>query len=162
LEKGEVGILAVQFGALIFAVLLLSNFAYGTNASSTPAITQVYWGTPPPGTGSSIGTGTNLEKTNATTMSFFYTLAYSTHLVSVSALSFCTNPQANATAGGAANTYTHIPQYYSTSKKAYYFTFGPTGQPTGWSCIYSITITDSLGQQANWAGTVIVKPPTTA
>jgi hypothetical protein len=153
-------ILTVQFGALILAILLLSNFAYGTNESSTPSVRTVYWGTPPPANGTSIGTGTNHESTNATTISFFYTLAYSTHLVSVSASRICTNPQSNATQGGVADTYTHMPQYYSSAKKAYYFTFGPTGQPTGWSCIYSLSITDSLGQTSGWAGTVIVKPPT--
>jgi hypothetical protein len=159
LEKGEVGILAVQFGALIFAVLLLSNFAYGTNASSTPAITTVYWGSPPPASGISIGTGTNIEKTNASAVSFFYTLAYSTHLVAAAASRFCINPETNATVGGGETVYTNIPNLYSTAKKAYYFTFSLTGQPTGWNCVYSITITDSLQQMANWAGTVIVKPP---
>jgi hypothetical protein len=161
LEKGEVAILSIQFGALILAVLFLSGFASSSSgALSTPQITSVYWGAPPPGNGTSIGHGTNDEATNATSMSFFYNLAESTHLVSVSASRFCINPQANATAGGAEDTFTHIPWYYSSDKKSYYFTFSPTGQPTGWTCEYSIAITDSLAQTTTWVGTVVVKPAT--
>jgi hypothetical protein len=158
LEKGEVLILAIQFGALIVAVLLLSNFAYGSNASSTPSITTVYWGSPPPGTGVSIGTGTHTESTNSSVISAFYSLAAGTHIVSFSASRLCSNPQSNATSQGDELDYTYIPRYYDTAKGAYYFTFGPTGQPTGWSCVYTITITDSLAQSASWITTIVVEP----
>jgi len=159
LEKGEVTILTIQFGALILAVLLLSNFAYGTNASSTPSVTAVYWGAPAPANGTAIGHGTNTETKNASTISFFYSLAYGTHLVAATASRFCTNPQTNASVGGGDDLFPHLDQYFSSAKGAYYFSFGPTGQPTGWNCIYTITITDSLQQSSGWVGTVVVKPP---
>lgn len=160
MEKGEVAILSIQFGALILVVLLLSNFGSGvTNASSTPSIPKVYWGIPPPGNGTSIGQSTNHETVNASTMSFYYTLAPTTSLVTASASVFCVNPQ-NATASGDIIDYTNLTRHYDTSAKDFYFTFGPVGQPNGWSCVYSLSVTDSLGQVSTWVGTVIVKPPT--
>ena len=158
MEKGEVGILALQFGALAIAVLLLSNFAYGTNSSSTPSVTAVYWGAPPPGVGVKIGTGTHTETTNASQISAFYSLAPGTHLDSISASRLCTTEQTNATSQGDEYDYTYIPRYYDSSNKAYYFTFGPTGQPAGWSCLYTIAVTDSLEQGVSWTSTVIVQP----
>ncbi len=160
MEKGEVAILTIQFGALIVAVLLLSNFAYGSNATSTPSVAAVYWGVPPPGTGVTIGTGTHTETTNASQISAFYSLAEGTQLITISASRLCTNPQQNATVVGGKLEYTNMTRYYDSSKGAYYYALYPVTQPTGWSCVYYITVTDSLGQTATWIGTVIVKPPT--
>jgi len=161
LEKGEVLILTIQFGALILAVLLLSGFYSSQNASSTPAIQRVYWGSPPPA-GVSIGRGTNTEATNASLMTVYYTLAAGTHIVSFSASRLCTNPKPNSTLVGSEDVYTHIPQYYDPGNKENYFTFGPTGQLAESSCLYTISITDSLTQTSTWVGTVIVKAPTSA
>ncbi|MDA4122568.1 MAG: hypothetical protein OK456_05235 [Thaumarchaeota archaeon] len=157
MEKGEVLVLSVQFGALILVVLLLSNFAYGTNSSSTPSITQVYWGGPPAagGNGTSIGRGTNTEHANATQISFYYTLAPGTTLASASAQRFCTDPQ-NASIAGGSFIYVSIPRH--SSNKGFYFSFTPVAQGDDWSCVYSMTIVDSLQQPATWYGTVVVKP----
>jgi hypothetical protein len=164
LEKGEIGVLTVQFAALIFVVLLLSVFAQGSNNQSTPEITSVYWG-PLPTTGHTtptLGTGTNNEVTNATSITVFYSLAFSTHVTSVSASRLCQSTNSS----GLDQVYTDLPINYDTSKAAYYFTFGSTGgqtttQRAGWSCQYTITVTDSLEQTTTWLGTVVVKPPTT-
>jgi hypothetical protein len=141
LEKGEIFVLSVQFGALILVVLLLSNFAYGTNASSTPSITQVYWGVPPAsgGNGTTIGRGTSLA--------------------AASAQRFCLDPQNNSASSGTF-IYVQVPRH--PSSKGFYFSFSPVGQGDNESCVYSMSITDSLQQQATWYGTVVVKPVVTA
>ncbi len=157
MEKGEIFVLSVQFGALILIVLLLSNFAYGTNASSTPSITQVYWGAPPStgGNGTTIGRGTNIEHANATQISFYYTLAPGTSLAAASAQRFCLDPK-NDSASSGSFIFVNIPR--EPSSKGFYFYFTPVGQRDGESCVYSMTIVDSLQQPATWYGTVVVKP----
>lgn len=152
MEKGEITVLAIQFGVLIVVVLLLSNLA-GPDTQSTPQITTVYWGSPPPASGTVIiKPGINDELTNASTITVYFSLAYSTHPVSISASRLCL--VTNGTAG--EQVYTRLPISYDSAKKSYYFTFGPTGQPFGWSCEYTLTLTDSLQQTTTWVGTVNV------
>lgn len=161
MEKGEVAVLAIQFSALIIAVLVLSNFAYGSNSSSNPAISAVWWGSPPPGHGVSLGKGTNDETVNASTISVFYTLPYGTRIIApVTAYRLCQNPNANNT--GVADTYSQIVLNYSATKKTLFFTFGPVEQSLGWTCQYSISFTDSLQNVATWTGTVILKANATS
>jgi hypothetical protein len=162
LERGEIAVLAVQFGVLIFVVLLLSQFASGTNSQSTPEINTVYWGSIPPAGTVTLGQSTNNEATNASSIAVFYTLAYSTHVVSVAASRLCLAP--NST--GEDLVYTHLPINYDSAKKVYYFTFGSTGgqttgQQLGWSCEYTISVTDSLQQTTTWVGTVNLKSNST-
>jgi len=154
LEKGEVMILAIQFGALIFAVLLLSNFAVGQNYSSTPAITTVYWGAPPPGAGVTIKSGTNKESTNASSLSFFYSLAEGTHLVSVSASRFCTDISRS---NGETETFTRLQFGYDSTRDSWRVILSPTLQRAEWSCTYSVEITDSTQQTLHWVGAVAVR-----
>jgi len=164
MEKGEIGVLSIQFGALIIVVFLLTVLAHGTNTQSTPEITTVYWG-PLPAQGATtptLGQGTNTEATNATSMTVFYSLAYTTHVTSVSASRLCL--ASNST--GEDLVYTNLPINYDSAKGQYYFTFGSTGGQTttqlaGWSCTYTVTVTDSLEQTTVWVGTVIVKPTAT-
>ena len=152
-------ILTIQFGALILAVIVLSNFAGGgTSYSSTQSISRMYWGSPPPGTGISISGGTHTETMNASVVSVLYSLAQGTHLVSLAASRLCTNMNSTAAYAGDGVIYTNFTRLYDSSKKQDYFTFVPTGQPDGWSCIYSVTITDSLQQTTYLVTTIIVEP----
>jgi hypothetical protein len=152
LEKGEAAIVGGQFLALAVLVLLLGNYA-GLGIHSTSQVGTVYWGAPSGGVTLDKG-AVNVEKSNASTISLYFSLAASTSISSISAGRLCINPAANNT--GEVLTYTHIPINFDSKKHQNYISFGPTGQPLGIGCVYTITITDSLQQVATWTGTVKV------
>lgn len=149
MEKGEAAILAGQFGALALAILILSNFAAGTNnVLSTPTIGSVYWG--PVSDKVQLTNGvTNTEPANATTMSVYFALAVGTSPASVSAVRLCS--YANDT--GEELVYTELMINYKTNS----FTFNTTGQVAGATCTYTLTLTDSLQQVVTWVAIVKLK-----
>jgi hypothetical protein len=157
LERGEMGVLAVQFGALVIVLLVLSNFASGVSVISTPTITTVYWGSPSGNIQLAKG-ATNIESANANTMSVFYSLAVSTTPASVTAGRLCLD--ANDT--GGVYVYTDITFNYSVNENSHYISFGPTDQTVGQSCTYTVVLTDSLQQTYTWVSTVQLKAPSAA
>lgn len=157
MEKGEAGILAVQFGALIVALLLLSNFISTsgnvTSPISTPTITGVYWGSPSSGTSLSKGSE-NSVPTNASTISAFFTLAPGTTPASATASRLCLS--SNGTTGESFG-YNKVSFLYDSAKRLNYVSFGPTGQSLNEKCTYTITLTDSLQQTVTWVAIVQIK-----
>jgi hypothetical protein len=153
LEKGEVAIVSGQFIALALVIILLGNFAGGTGTGiSTPVIGNVYWGSASAGVTLQKG-ALNTEQTNASSVSVYYTLVRSTHVSSVAASRLCL-----ATDGtGQELVYTKIPLSNDTTSKSTFFTFGPTGQATGLTCYYTVSITDSLQEVITWSGSVVLK-----
>lgn len=153
MEKGEVAIVGGQFLALAVLVLLLGNYAgIGTNGSQTTKIGTVYWGAPSGGVALASGT-LNTEKTNASTISLYFTLATNSAISPpIAASRLCINPSANST--GEYLIYTNIPINYDSQKHQNFISFGPTGQPLGIGCSYTVSITDSLQQVTTWTGTV--------
>jgi hypothetical protein len=144
LEKGEVAILTGQFAALAVAILVLSSFtAYG--AISVPKVVTVYWGAPSGNIALTTGTN-NVETANASTISVFYALAPSTTPASVSASRLCLDADANYT--GGVYVYTDVKFLYDNASKSNYISFGPVEQQLGWSCTYTVQLTDSLQQTA--------------
>ncbi len=159
MERGEVGILAIQFGALVLALLILSNFISSSGVVSspisTPTIQGVYWGDPATGVALSKGT-TNLESTNASTISVFYTLASGTSPDAASASRLCLAK--NGT--GESFTYARVVFLHDQAKHSNYISFGPTGQALGETCTYTIALTDSLQQVVTWYATIQLKNAT--
>jgi len=150
LEKGEIAILTGQFGALILVILVLSNFVPGANALSTPTTGSVYWG--PVSANVQLTKGvTNTVTTNATSMTVDFNLAFGTTPASVSVTRLCANVPPNDT--GQELVYTDFSMNYKTDT----FTFGPTGQPLGAQCTYTVELTDSLQQSTIWEATVVLK-----
>jgi len=158
-EKGEAGILAIQFGALVLALLVLSNFISSSGVVSspisTPTIQNVYWGDPATGVALSKAT-TNMEAKNASTMSAFYTLASGTTPDGATASRLCLSK--NGT--GESFSYARVAFLHDAAKHSNYVSFGPTGQSLGETCTYTITLTDSLQQVVTWYATVQVKNAT--
>jgi hypothetical protein len=151
LEKGEVAILTGQFGALVLAILLLSNFASGANnVLSTPTIGSVYWGSVSANVKLTNGV-TNTETVNAANISVYYALAVGTSPASVSAVRLCSNAPPNPT--GQELVYTNLTINYSSNS----FTFNTTGQSAGQTCTYTLSLTDSLQQVVTWVATVKLK-----
>jgi hypothetical protein len=153
LEKGEVGILAGQFGALVIAILLLSNFV-GSSALSEPTVGAVYWGSPSSPYQLTRDV-TNTETMNASMISVFYTLAPTTTPSSVSVSRLCLDASHNDT-GGVLN-YNNVTFAFDSANNKNYISFGPVGQEVGQTCSYTVTLTDSLQQQASWVGMVVLK-----
>jgi len=140
LERGELAIVAGQFAALALVVILLGNYAGvgGLNGVST-GVASVYWG--PASANAPLQKNLlNLEPVNASIISVYYTLAQGTQVESVAASRLCV--LANGT--GLEHIYSNLTLSTDTAKKATYFTFGPTTQSSGWTCGYTITLTDSL------------------
>lgn len=154
MEKGEVGVLAGQFAALVVVLLVLSNFASGTSPLSTPTIGAVYWGAPSGNIQLTKGV-TNTEAANASTISVFYSLAYSTTPATASATKLCLNSGQNDT--GGVFIYTNITFKYDAASKTNYISFGPAGQSAGQTCTYTVQLTDSLQQVATWVAIVKLK-----
>jgi hypothetical protein len=156
LERAEAAIVGGQIIALVVVVGLLGNYAgvsgIGVNGFSIPQISSVYWGPPSSGVTLAKAVG-NTESTNATTISVRYSLAQGTKVAIVSASRLCELP--NGT--GFEHIYTNLTTSIDNAAKAVYFTFGSTTQPLGWSCDYTVTLTDSLQQSVTWVATVEVK-----
>jgi hypothetical protein len=152
LEKGEAVIAGGQFIALAVVILLLGNYAGIVNSSVTTAtVGKVYWGDPAADVVLK-GSAVNTETTNASSISLFFSLPPHTAPGLPSVTRLCLNPTANDT--GAALVYTNITISYDSQTKQNYITFGPTGQSLGFSCSYTVTITDSVEQTATWTSTV--------
>jgi hypothetical protein len=151
LEKGEVAIVGGQFLALAVLILLLGNYAGVGLGSPTTKVGTVYWGAPPGGAALTKGV-LNKETTNASAMYVYFNLGPSTTVSSVSASRLCLDTAANNTGGSL--TYTQISINYDSQKHENYITFGPTGQPSGVGCDYTVTITDSLQVVNTWTGSV--------
>lgn len=152
MEKGEIAVLTIQFGALALVVLFLGNFVPTGAVQSATAINGVYWGSPDSGV--KIGNAATLTTTvNQTNIYASFGIEPSAGLASISAGRFCTDPTHTQ---GESRTYTTEEITFSRAQGTSYLTFSPTGQKAGWSCLYSVQITDSIGQVAKWQGTVVL------
>jgi hypothetical protein len=150
LERGEVGIVVVQFVALIAVVLLLSSFSPGQSATSQPVFDAVYWGTSPQGVALHGGGLTRVTQ-NESVLTAYFTVAFSTTVSAVSASRLCTGPNSTV---GESTTYTVINFTYDSSKGSGIIPLTPAGQQAGWTCTYTIKVTDSLSQTTTWLGSV--------
>ena len=150
LERGEVGIVALQFGALVSVVILLSSFSPGQSAQSAPVISSVYWGAPSQGVALSSGKVTTVAQ-NESVVTAYFAVAFSTKVSAVSGSRLCTGPNSTV---GESTTYTVINFTYDPSKGTGSIPLSPAGQPTGWVCAYTIKVTDSLSQTTTWLGSV--------
>lgn len=153
LERGESGIVAVQFGALITVVLVLSSFSPGQSAQSTPAIGSVYWGTSTQGVALASGKVTTVTQ-NESVVTAYFTVAFSTKVSAVSGSRLCIGPNSTV---GESTTYTVINFAYDSSKGTGSIPLSPTGQHAGWVCAYTIKVTDSISQTTTWLGSVELK-----
>lgn len=149
LEKGEAAIVAVQFVALIAVVLLISQFSPGQSVESAPMVNSVYWGSSDGGVALHVDQLTKVSQ-NASVVTAYFTLAYSTSISSVSGSRLCTT----STSSGVATTYTTIPFTFVASKGTGTVPLSPAGQSVGWVCTYTIKVTDSLSQTVTWVGSV--------
>jgi hypothetical protein len=150
LERGEVGIVVVQFVALVGVVLALSNFSPGQSAQSTPVIGSVYWGTASQGVALSAGKVIMVTQ-NESVVTAYFTVAFSTQVTAVSGSRVCIGP--NSTTDQSL-TYTVIPFTYQKSKGTGTIPLTPAGQQAGWVCTYTIKVTDTLSQTTTWLGSV--------
>jgi len=150
LERGEVGIVVVQFVALVAVVLLLSNFSPGQSATSTPSFTSVYWGTSAQGVRLTVNKLTMVSQ-NESTITAYFTVAFSTQVSAVAGSSLCIVPGATT---GVSTTFTKIQFTYDGSKGSGTIPLSPTGQQAGWVCTYTFKVTDSLSQTTTWLGSV--------
>ncbi len=150
LERGEVGIVVVQFAALVSVVLLLSSFSPGQSAQSTPVVDSVYWGTSSQGVALSAGKITTVTQ-NESVVTAYFTVAFSTQVTAVSGSRLCEGPNSSV---GQSLTYTIIPFTYDKSKGSGAIPLSPTGQSAGWVCTYTVKVTDSLSQTTTWLGSV--------
>ncbi|HEV2389299.1 MAG TPA: hypothetical protein VGS04_01105 [Nitrososphaerales archaeon] len=153
LERGEIGIVVVQFAALVSVVLLLSNFSPGQSAQSTPVIGSVYWGASSQGFALAAGKTTTVAQ-NESVVTAYFTVAFSTQVTAVSGSRICEVPNSSV---GQSLTYTLIPFTYDKSKGSGTIPLSPTGQSAGWVCTYTIKVTDSLSQTTTWLGSVELK-----
>jgi hypothetical protein len=150
LERGEVGIVIVQFAALISVVLVLSTFSPGQSAQSTPVFNSVYWGSSSQGVALQNGKVTKVSQ-NESTVTAYFSVAYSTKVSAVSGSRLCVGPNSSV---GESTTYTLIPFTFDPSKGSGTIPLSPTGQELGWVCTYTIKVTDSLSQTVTWLGSV--------
>ncbi|HVB95114.1 MAG TPA: hypothetical protein VND41_00750 [Nitrososphaerales archaeon] len=153
LERGEVGIVAVQFAALVVVVLLLSSFSPSQSAQSTPVIGSVYWGASNQGVALTYGKLTTVTQ-NASLLTAYFTVAFSTKVSAVSGSRLCLGPNSTV---GESTTYTTINFTYDSTKGTGSIPLSPAGQQTGWACAYTIKVTDSLSQTTTWLGSVELK-----
>jgi hypothetical protein len=152
LERGEIGILVIQFLALIAVVLLVSTFSPGQSAVSSPTINTVYWGTSSQGTALHEGKLAKVTQ-NESVITAYFKVAYSTQVSAVAGSRICVG--LNSTAG-VSTTYTTIPFSLVTGS----LTLNSTVQQLGWTCTYTIKVTDSLSQTTTWLGSVELVSPT--
>lgn len=155
MERGEAGIITVQFLALAILVLLLGNYGNVTGAGiSTPQVNHVYWGTPSKTNELKTG-GLNTEGVNASTISLYFSLPKGASIaLPVTASRLCLDTKANNT--GEVRVYDNISVNWDPTVRQNYVEIGPTGQPSGIGCSYTITITDTIQQTATWTDTVEV------
>lgn len=152
LERGEAGIVAIQFAALIIVVVVLSSYSPGQSAQSTPVFGSVYWGTSSQGVALHEG-ALNVVKENESVVTAYFTVAFSTQISAVSGSRLCTS---NSTTG-VSTIYSTIQFTFDSSKGSGTIPLTPAGQPDGWVCTYTIKVTDSLSQTVTWLGSVELK-----
>jgi hypothetical protein len=150
LERGEVGIVVVQFVALVAVVLLLSSFSPGQSATSVPTFSSVYWGTSSQGVALAVNKLTVVSQ-NESVVTAYFTVAFSTQVSAVSGSSICFAPGSNT---GISTTFTRIQFTYISAKGTGTIPLSPIGQQAGWVCTYTIKVTDSLSQTTSWLGSV--------
>jgi hypothetical protein len=153
LERGEIGIVVIQFVALISVVLILSSYNQGNSSQSTPVFNSVYWGAPGQNIALHNG-GLTMVSQNESSITGYFSVAFSTHVSAITATRLCVYSNSSA---GESTTYTNIPWGFDSQKNSNYVTITPTGQPVGWECTYTIKVTDGLSQTTTWLGTVEVK-----
>ncbi len=153
MERGEIAIVSVQFIALVGLVFALSVYTPGQSAQSTPVFSSVYWGQSSQGIGLQSGQVTKVTL-NASVITAYFNVAYSTQVSSVSASRLCVN--SNSTAG-ASTIYTNLPFGYDASTRSDYVVVSPVNQPAGWDCTYTIKVTDGLSQTTTWLGSVMLQ-----
>lgn len=150
MERGEIAIVAFQLVALVAVVLVLSSFSPGQSAQSTPAFSSVYWGTPSNGVPLQPGKLTMVSQ-NESTITAYFTVAFSTKVSEVSGSSLCIGPNSTT---GVSTIYSPIHFTYDASKGSGTIPLYPTVQQPGWICTYTIKVTDSLSQTTAWLGSV--------
>ncbi len=150
MERGEVLVVGLQFAALFAIVLLISNYTPGQSAQANPVVGSVYWG--PAGAGLSLGSG-GLTKVsqNQSSITAYFSVAYSTKVSAVSASRLCVDPSSTQ---GESVVYTDIQFSYDQQRHSSYVVIQPTTQKPGWDCTYTIKVTDDLSQTATWLGSV--------
>ncbi len=152
MEKGEKAVLALQFALLLIVVAVIGNLL-PTQVPQTPSFKGVYWGQP--ANGNEIPQAGVLQvQANATSIFAYFQLPSSTTISSATATRICTDP---ATKGGESRSYDIVLFGYDQPSSASYFVISPVGQPSGWSCTYSVLVKDTLGGTTNWTGTVLLK-----
>jgi hypothetical protein len=150
MERGEIGIVVVQFSALIAVVLLLSSFTPGQSAQSSPVIASVYWGPSTQGLALHGGQLTRVSR-NESVVSADFTVASTTQVSAVSGSRLCVAPNSTA---GESTIYTSI----SFSPASGSLVLSPTVQQPGWICTYTIKVVDSLSQTTTWLGSIELSP----
>ena len=154
MEKGEIAILTIQFGALLIVVLAVGNILPVGSVQTTPTVSGVYWGDPANNTPIPSG-GTLKTKTNQSIIYFYFQLNGGGEIASTSASRFCINQTVRE---GESTTYVKIQFGYDTGRKANYLLITPTTQRLGLSCVYNVQITDRLLQTVKWTATIIIVP----
>jgi hypothetical protein len=150
LEKGEVAILGIQFGALLIVVLVVGNLFPGFTTPTATALSGVYWGDP--AGNELVSNAGNLKTTaNQSTIFVYFHIGEGTAVASASASRFCTDKNGTT---GESTTYVRIQFAYDSVRKANYLVITPTYQKSGWSCVYSVQITDTLQQTVRWTAIV--------
>jgi hypothetical protein len=154
LEKGEIAILAIQFGALLVVVLVVGNILPVGSVQTTPTVTGVYWGDPASSQPVQNG-GTLKTHANQSIIYVYFQLNGGGEIASTSASRFCINQTKGE---GESTTYVRIQFGYDTGRKANYLLITPTTQRIGLSCVYNVQITDRLLQTVKWTATIIIVP----
>jgi hypothetical protein len=150
LEKGEVVILGIQFGALLIVVLVVGNLFPGFTTPTSTALSGVYWGDPA-GNVQVSNAGNLKTSTNQSKIFVYFHLGGGTAMASASASRFCTDRTGST---GESTTYVMIQFAYDSARKANYLVITPTFQKSGWSCLYNVQITDTLQQSVKWTAVV--------
>jgi hypothetical protein len=131
-------------------VLLISSFATGQTAQSTPVVNSAYWGTSNQGVPLRSGQVTKVSQ-NESVLTVYFAVAFSTKVSAISGSRLCVSPNSTS---GVSTSYDTIPYVFDRSKGSGTVTLSPTGQQAGWVCTYTIKITDNLSQTATWLGSV--------
>ncbi len=152
MEKGEIVILSIQFGALLVVVLVVGNILPIGNIESPPTVSGVYWGDPSNNAAISNG-GTLKTPTNQSNIYVYFHLSGGDAVASTSASRFCIN---QTTGTGESTTYVRIQFGYDAARKANFLLITPTTQMAGFSCVYNVQITDRLQQTVKWTATVVI------
>jgi hypothetical protein len=150
LEKGEVAILAIQFGALLVVVLVVGNLIPGIGSSTPTEFSGIYWGDPV-NNAQIPNAGHFMTQTNQSSIFVYFHLASGAAVASTSASRFCTD---RTGATGESTSYVRIPFGYDGLRKASYIQITPTSQKSGWSCLYNVQVTDTLQQTVKWTAIV--------